>query len=88
MNGAPVTSGLLQNRGSSRASVTMKTSVTSGRIACAQKADERGVSRTAVTAAFFAGCAVMAASLVVEKWALAPAFVPAAHGVEKARQKH
>ena len=28
---------------------------------------ERGVSRTAVTAAFFAGCAVMAASLVVEK---------------------
>ena len=46
---------------------------------------ERGVSRTAVTAAFFAGCAVMAASLVVEKWALAPAVLPAA---EKTRHPH
>ena len=49
---------------------------------------EQGVSCSALTAAFFAGCAVMAASLVVEKWALAPAIVPAAHGLEKARQKH
>lgn len=31
---------------------------------------ERGVSREAVTAAFFGGAAVMASSLVIEKYAL------------------
>lgn len=30
---------------------------------------EKGVSRSALTASFFMGCAVMAASLVVEKFA-------------------
>ena len=48
---------------------------------------ERGVSRTAVTAAFFGGCAVMATSLVVEKWALAPAAA-APPAAAQARHPH